>query len=112
MELRRRDRQHHASPTHGYTASGTYYVSLTVTDNKGTTHTTTQPVTVTVIPPNVNPMADFTFSCIDRSCMFDSSGSVDPDGGTIALYAWTFGNGGTWTTPIRLRSTRPMAPIA
>ena len=84
-----------ASPTHGYTASGSYPVSLTVTDNKGATHTLTESVTVTVLPPNVNPVADFTFSCIDRSCMFDSSGSADPDGGTIASYAWTFGNGAT-----------------
>ena len=52
-------------------------------------------VTVTVIPPNVNPVADFTFNCTDRSCTFDSSGSVDPDGGTIASYAWTFGDGNT-----------------
>ena len=87
-----------ASPTHGYTASGTYSVSLTVTDNKGATHTKTSPVSVTVTPPNVNPVAGFTFNCIDRSCMFDSSTSSDPDGGTIASYAWNFGNGSGTST--------------
>jgi PKD repeat protein len=47
-------------------------------------------------PGNVTPTADFTPSCTFLDCGFDSSGSVDPDG-SIASFAWTFGDGGTST---------------
>jgi len=49
--------------------------------------------------PNQNPTAAFTSSCDSAgSCSFDGGGSNDPDG-TIASYAWTFGDGGTASTP-------------
>lgn len=55
---------------------------------------------VFLAPQNVNaaPVADFTATCADTSCDFDASGSVDPDG-TIAGYAWTFGDGATANGP-------------
>ncbi|MFA1541191.1 PKD domain-containing protein [Actinomadura monticuli] len=45
---------------------------------------------------NEAPQAAFTRSCDDLQCTFDASGSADPDG-SIASYAWDFGNGGNAT---------------
>lgn len=47
-------------------------------------------------PANTPPVASFTFSCTNLSCSFNGSGSSDPDG-SIASYAWRFGDGGTAT---------------
>ena len=46
--------------------------------------------------PNMPPVASFTSSCTDLTCSFDASASADPDG-TIASYAWDFGDGTTGT---------------
>ncbi|WP_305885110.1 pre-peptidase C-terminal domain-containing protein [Pleionea sp. CnH1-48] len=45
---------------------------------------------------NNPPSASFTDSCTDLACSFDGSGSTDSDG-TIASYAWNFGDGSTGT---------------
>lgn len=83
------------SPSHTYAASGSYTVTLTVTSSAGTS-TVSHPVSVVKV--NQAPTADFTFSCNGLDCAFDGTGSDDPDG-TIASYAWTFGDGGTATSP-------------
>jgi PKD repeat protein len=46
--------------------------------------------------PNTLPNPSFTSSCTGLSCSFDASGSTDADG-TIASYAWTFGDAGSAT---------------
>ncbi|WP_448231840.1 PKD domain-containing protein [Microbacterium lacticum] len=85
-----------ASPTHQYVASGSYSVSLTVTDDRGGSNTVSHPVEVTV-PVNADPVAGFESSCdASGACAFDGSGSSDPDG-SIASFAWDFGDGGTAT---------------
>ncbi|WP_329519542.1 LamG-like jellyroll fold domain-containing protein [Spirillospora sp. NBC_01491] len=48
------------------------------------------------VTPNKPPVAAFTAACEQLVCAFDGSGSADPDG-TIASYAWDFGDGQTGT---------------
>lgn len=79
--------------THSYAAGGTYTVKLTVTDNEGATAVSQQQVTV--VAPNVPPVAGFTFTQGPNSgpaVAVDATSSTDPDGGTLT-YAWTFGDG-------------------
>src|SRR6266852_2287647 len=80
--------------SHVYAAPGSYSVTLTVTDNAGGTGV--QSKTVSVI--NTPPSASFTFSCANLTCNFDGSGSSDTDG-TIASYAWNFGDGTNGSGP-------------
>ena len=78
---------------HTYTKPGTYSVQLTVTDDLGARTSVTKDVTVTINKP---PVAGLTVSCTARQCDFDGSTSSDPDG-SVAGYAWTFGDGSTAT---------------
>lgn len=78
-----------ATASHTYAAGGTYSVTLMVVDNIGAGSPITQVVTV-----NAPPVASFTSACNALTCSFNASGSSDPDG-TIASYAWSFGDGAT-----------------
>ena len=79
------------TPVHTYAAEGTYDVTLTVTDDEGSTSLATAPVDV-VITPNVDPTAAFTAICDDYDCAFDAGSSSDSDG-DIVMYDWDFGEG-------------------
>lgn len=83
-----------SNPSHSYTVTAPtdFTVTLTVTDNEGGTDTETQ--TVTVAPPNTPPTAGFTHTCTAADCSFTST-STDVAPGTIASYAWSFGDGTT-----------------
>ncbi|MHB1140076.1 MAG: PKD domain-containing protein, partial [Microthrixaceae bacterium] len=87
-----------ANATHVYTAAGSYTATLTVTDDYGATDTAT---VQTVVVANQAPTAvlNATPQSGPRPLVvaFSSLGSADPDG-TIASYAWDFGDGGTSTT--------------
>ena len=80
--------------THTYAASGTYTVALTVTDNRGGQHVTSNDVTVVA---NAKPTAAFTNSANFLALSFDGTGSADTDG-TVDSYAWEFGDGGSAST--------------
>lgn len=83
-----------AQPSHTYAAPGTYLARLTVTDNRGATDEDTSLVTVTS-RGNQPPIADAgrdRAAVAGANVVFDASGSSDADG-TIASYAWEFGDG-------------------
>lgn len=80
------------SPQKDFPDTGTYEVTLTVTDDGGLTSTTT--VQVAVVKPNEPPAAAFEMACDYTVCTYDATGSADSDG-TIEDYAWDFGDGET-----------------
>jgi PKD repeat protein len=86
------------SRSKSYSAPGTYTIALTVTDNAGTTGTTTR--TVIVAAGNQLPVASFTATpspaTVGAAIAFSGAASSDPDG-FIASYAWNFGDGTTGT---------------
>ncbi len=85
------------NPVHTYGTAGTFNVSLTVTDNGGETDVVTHDVTTVA---NVKPTASFTNTANNLAVTFNAGTSADTDG-TIASYAWKFGDGttGTGATP-------------
>lgn len=87
------------SASHTYTTQGTFTIILTVTDNWGAQDDAAKTVYVTSAEPE-GPRASFTANPTSGtsplSVTFDASGSTY-EGGTIASYDWTFGDGGTWS---------------
>ena len=79
-----------ATPGHDFGTSGTRDVTLTVTDDEGTTGSLLVPVSVT--RNNAAPTASFTASCTFLDCSFDATASGDTDG-SVASYDWDFGDG-------------------
>jgi PKD repeat protein len=85
-----------ASPSHAYAEAGTFTATLTVTDDDGATASATTSVTISA-PPNQPPRANANgpyTGTAGQPVAFSSAGSTDPDG-SIATYAWTFGDGST-----------------
>jgi len=83
-----------ATSLHQYAMAGTYTATLTVTDNLGATGTTSRIIQVSAV--NQSPVALFLYSPANPTpgavVTFNAAASYDPDG-TIASYAWTFGDG-------------------
>ncbi len=79
--------------SHRYAAPGTYTVTLTVTDDRGGSATTSR----TAVVVNAAPTAAFGSSTQDLTASFDAAGSADADG-TVTSYAWDFGDGTSGTT--------------
>jgi PKD repeat protein len=75
--------------SHTYGTGGDYIVTLTVTNDQGTTATASQHITL-----NGPPAASFTSKCTALTCTFNASSSSDLDG-TIVSYAWNFGDATT-----------------
>lgn len=80
------------APQKDFVETGTYDVTLTVTDDGGLTSSVTR--AVSVVKPNVPPTAALDATCDYTHCTFDATASEDTDG-TIASYAWDFGDGDT-----------------
>jgi PKD repeat protein len=93
-----------SSTTRSFAASGERTVGLRVTDNLGTTATTTRVVNVT----NRAPTASFTVSpssvATGTNTTLNAGASSDPDG-TIAKYEWDFDNNGTYDATTATSST-------
>ena len=73
-------------PSHTYSVNGSYQVTLTVRDASGQSSSVTN--TVTVLADNA-PVARFTYSCSNGTCVFDGRASTDDWG--IASYRWEIG---------------------
>jgi PKD repeat protein len=82
-----------ASPSHVYTAPGTYTIVLSVRDVWGKVGTATRQVTLTEPAGNTGPNATFTATCTVLTCATSSVGTVDPEGHTIKGYSWNWGDG-------------------
>ena len=86
------------NPTHVYTTSGTFTVSLTIQEADGDEHTEIKTAFVTVSPePNQAPVANPNgphSGAEGSSILFDGSLSSDPDDDPLT-YLWDFGDGAT-----------------
>lgn len=89
-----------ATTTHPYGRSGTFTVTLLVTDDTGQSATTSSSVTVSVASSQI--VADFNFSPTDpkigtgtNRVFFDATASSSPS--TITTYVWDFGDGSATT---------------
>ncbi|MEM3011897.1 MAG: PKD domain-containing protein [Candidatus Hadarchaeales archaeon] len=80
------------NPTHTYSSTGTYTVTLTVTDDAGNTASCSKQVVVT--QPNKPPTASFSYEEIDYLTVRFTDQSSDPDGSIVA-WSWSFGDGAT-----------------
>jgi PKD repeat protein len=80
--------------THTYRDAGTFFATLTLSDEFGVTVSSTQTITVS---PIAGPTADFVFSptapIASQPVNFNASASRPPAGGAIASYDWDFGDG-------------------
>ena len=91
---------------YAYHRSGVYRVGLTVRDDSATRTNTASDSLVVVVnePPVAEAGPDQIVS--SSEVHFDGSGSRDPDG-TVAAYAWDFGDGGSGSgpTPVHVYKT-------
>ncbi len=84
--------------SHTFAGSGTYTVTLVVTDNAGVTNSATHSVTITNRPPAATFTTSPSAPQMLQAVSFDGSASSDPDG-SITSYAWNFGDGATAAGP-------------
>ena len=78
--------------SHTYTSAGQYTATLTVTDDKGSTGSSSVVVSVINQPPTAQITATPTSGNAPLMVKFDGTASKDNDG-TIVAYSWDFGDG-------------------
>jgi PKD repeat protein len=88
------------STTHTYAATGTYTVTLTVSDNQGGTGSATHTVTISLAPnqPPVALMIGPTAGTVGQMLTFSDDGSYDLNNDPLT-YTWSFSEGGTANGP-------------
>ena len=93
------------SPTHAYTAAGTYTVSLTITGSGTSTTSVATATAVITAPPVANAGGPYTGSA-GQTLTFDGSKSTATAGQTLT-YAWNFGDStsGTGIAPTHAYTT-------
>lgn len=86
-----------------FTTSGSYVITLTVSDGKGGSSTKSETVIITKAGDNRNPTARLTASTTSGEApvaiSFNGTTSTDPDS-DVLTYTWDFGNGNTGTGAI------------
>lgn len=80
------------SPAHTYTSTGTFEVSLALTDDGGATATRRVTIVVTEAPVAVIRVSATSAEFAPATFSFDATGSFDPDG-EIVTVNWDFGDG-------------------
>lgn len=92
-----------APGTHSVQASRSGYQTATRSATVTAGATTTVSITLTPISTNEPPIADFVYTppspTVGTTVTFNASSSYDPDG-SVASFAWNFGDGATASGPI------------
>jgi len=73
-----------------YPNGGQFNVTLTVEDAEGVVDSRTHKLNISM--PSDGPVADFSYSCTDKTCTLDAGSSAGNDH-DIASYDWDFGDG-------------------
>jgi PKD repeat protein len=98
-----------ATASFTYATAGTFTARLTVEDAQGLSNSKTGSITIAPPDPtNTPPTAAFTFDCTAGDCSFSST-STDEAPGSIAAWAWDFGDGATATVAAPAHSYTPVA---
>ena len=97
-----------ATPTHTYTAPGTYNGTLIVTNSTGVQSLPASfVVTITATNPTAVPGGPYSVQ-LPAAVRFNGSGSSDPDTGATLSFNWNFGDGtanGVGATPTHTYAT-------
>ncbi|MGA2534765.1 MAG: PKD domain-containing protein [Terracidiphilus sp.] len=97
-----------ATPTHTYTAPGTYNGTLIVTNSTGVSSLPTAfVVTITATVPTAVPGGPYSVQ-LPAAVQFNGSGSSDPNTGATLTFNWNFGDGtanGIGATPTHTYAT-------
>jgi PKD repeat protein len=78
---------------HAFGVYGIYTVTLTVTNSEGLSASKMQNVTIAGCAPDADFSWQPPYPIINQDILFDAS-STNPNGGSIAVYEWNFGDGG------------------